>query len=208
MAHVIIQTCSRVMFLAADFVLLSDTLPSSWPWSLTLSLVFFFSPVKLSVKLTSVTFSSIFDNSHHWIKILRGLLHISRHWAAETKLLRNCIMSQIRIRLKMKNTHCSPWLQDKFNQGHKSVSYQIKQTTDLKNHFITPEQKGASHPPVNGHILQYKMFGEYCRSTLCTVFKDKFIFILDMIHSLLLLFLEQCLSDKIGCTFSILILFW
>ena len=41
MANVIIQTCSRVMFLAADFVLLSDTSPSSWPWSLTLSLLYF-----------------------------------------------------------------------------------------------------------------------------------------------------------------------
>ena len=40
--HVIIRTCWQVMFLAADFILLSDTSPSSWPWSLTLSLVFFF----------------------------------------------------------------------------------------------------------------------------------------------------------------------
>ena len=33
----------------------------------------------------------------------------------------------------MKNAHCSPLLQDKFDQGQKSVSYQIKETTDLKN---------------------------------------------------------------------------
>ena len=173
MAHVIIQTHSRVLFLAEDFVLLSDTSPFSWPWSLTLRLVFFFFPLNLATLL---------------VASLTTVITGSRHWAAETKLLRDCIISKIRIRLRMKNTHCSPWLQDKFNQGHKSVSYQIKQTTDLKNHFITPEQKGASHPPVNGHILQYKMFGEYCRSTLCTVFKDKFIFVQDMKHSLTLVF--------------------
>ena len=40
----------------------------------------------------------------------------------------------------------------------------------------------------NGHILQYKMFSEYCCSTFCTVFKDKFIFVQDMKHSLTLVF--------------------
>ena len=48
MLYVMIQTCSRVMFLAANIVLLSDTLPSSWPWSLTLSLVFLFFPPNLA----------------------------------------------------------------------------------------------------------------------------------------------------------------
>ena len=51
MAHVIIQTCSWFMFLAANFVLLSNTSPSSWPWSLTLSLFF------ISFPLNLVTFS-------------------------------------------------------------------------------------------------------------------------------------------------------
>ena len=77
-----IQTCSRVMFLAADFVLLSDTSPSSWPWSLTLGLVFFFFP------LYSGTLSSIFDSSHHWVKILWELLHISS--AGTGQLKQNC----------------------------------------------------------------------------------------------------------------------
>ena len=40
----------------------------------------------------------------------------------------------------------------------------------------------------NGHILQYEIFGEYCPSNLCTVFKDKFIFVHDMKHSLTLVF--------------------
>ena len=44
MAHVIIQTCSQVVFLTAYIVLLSDTLPSSWPWSL----VFLFFPPNLA----------------------------------------------------------------------------------------------------------------------------------------------------------------
>ena len=40
----------------------------------------------------------------------------------------------------------------------------------------------------NGHILKYEMFGEYFPSTLCTVFKDKFIFVWDMKHYLNLVF--------------------
>ena len=48
------------------------------------------------------------------------------------------------------------------------------------------------------------MFGEYCYTTLCAVFKDDFIFVWDMKHSLSW-FLEQCfqlsLSYEIGCIF-------
>ena len=40
----------------------------------------------------------------------------------------------------------------------------------------------------NAHILQYKMFGEYCRSTSRTVFKDKFILVRNMKRSLTLVF--------------------
>ena len=40
----------------------------------------------------------------------------------------------------------------------------------------------------NGHILQYEIFGEYCPSNLRTVFKDKFIFVRDMKHSLTIVF--------------------
>ena len=40
----------------------------------------------------------------------------------------------------------------------------------------------------NGHILQYKMFGEYCHWTFCTVFKDKLIFVRYMKQSLTLVF--------------------
>ena len=56
----------------------------------------------------------------------------------------------------------------------------------------------TNHYERNEHLLQSKMFGEYCRATLCTVFKDNFIFVS-------FLFLEQCfqlsLSDEIGGTF-------
>ena len=40
----------------------------------------------------------------------------------------------------------------------------------------------------NGHILQYKMFCEYCHWTFCTVFKDKLIFVRYMKQSLTLVF--------------------
>ena len=46
------------------------------------------------------------------------------------------------------------------------------------------------------------MFGKHCCETLCTVFKDDFIFVYQTLSFLLL---EQCnqlsLSDEIGCTF-------
>ena len=51
----------------------------------------------------------------------------------------------------------------------------------------------------NEHLLQSKMFGEYCCETLCTVFKDDFIFVQQTLPFLLL---EQCnplsLLDEIG----------
>ena len=54
----------------------------------------------------------------------------------------------------------------------------------------------------NEHLLQSKMFGEYCCKTLCTVFKDDFIFVQQTLPFLLL---EQCnplsLLDEIGWTF-------
>ena len=50
------------------------------------------------------------------------------------------------------------------------------------------------------HLLQSKMFGKHCCETLCTVFKDDFIFVYQTLSFLLL---EQCnqlsLADEIGC---------
>ena len=42
----------------------------------------------------------------------------------------------------------------------------------------------TNHYERNEHLLQSNMFGEYCHATLCTVFKDNFIFVWDMKHSL------------------------
>ena len=36
----------------------------------------------------------------------------------------------------------------------------------------------------NEHLLQSQVLDKYCRSTLCTVFRDDFIFIWDMKYSL------------------------
>ena len=50
----------------------------------------------------------------------------------------------------------------------------------------------------NGHILLSKMFGEYCCATLCTAFKEDFIFVWDMKHSLSF---QLSVSDEIGFIF-------
>ena len=49
--------------LAPDFVLLSDTSPSSWPWSLILSLVFFFFPLNLATLSVASLIMEIFYNT-------------------------------------------------------------------------------------------------------------------------------------------------
>ena len=58
-------------------------------------------------------------------------------------------------------------------------------------HFFNLQSDGIAYTNnygKNGHILQYKMFGEYCHWTFCTVFKDKLIFFRYMEQSLPLVF--------------------
>ena len=57
-------------------------------------------------------------------------------------------------------------------------------------HFFNLQSDGIAYTNNygrNGHILQYKMFGEYCHWTFCT-FKDKLIFVRYMKQSLTLVF--------------------
>ena len=68
-------SCSRFCNFVRHFAIFLTMIPHFKPR-------FFLFPSWLSD-----TFSSIFDNSHHWIKILREHLHISRHWAAESKIV-------------------------------------------------------------------------------------------------------------------------
>ena len=67
-----------------------------------------------------------------------------------------------------------------------------------KSGFVT---KGY-HYGRKEYILQSKMFGKYCCATLCTVFKDDFIFVCDTFP---FLSLGQCFqlssSNESGCTF-------
>ena len=58
-------------------------------------------------------------------------------------------------------------------------------------HFFNPQSGVIAYTNNygrNGNILQYKMFGEYCHWTFCTVFKDKLIFVRYMKQSLTLVF--------------------
>ena len=150
MLYVMIQTCSRVMFLAANIVLLSDTLPSSWPWSLTLSLVFLFFPPNLAWERSLAQWPWALTQTRKLSQETLQLLQIVKSLRAKECDQLDSSPSFRVAKLLLHKYMWKEWTMDIF--------YNTRCSTSIVNKL------------------------------LCTVFKDKFIFVRDMKHSLTLVF--------------------